>query len=250
MTVYNTNPDQCELHINFQNLLYVIGLNVAIVFIPVFVLVALYITIIIKSWNNYRNHVKMCSLIRTNPYKSKGNKLSILAYNSKESNSLISAKLSNEKCLNSSSVDGKSSIIQLVPSGSINISRNTDESKNRLLSHCSLMLLDTIMKDKAKSKFKSIFKLSTVTILAFFLQLPRRVFLCWSYLNSYWSIYESDYFENFFVQYNNSIYPIILINATNLIFLLYLIFNSIIYNIFSVKFRSTLKKNINLPLAK
>ena len=230
MTVYNTNPDQCELHINFQNLLYVIGLNVAIVFIPVVVLVALYITIIIKSWKNYRNHVEICSLSRIN--KGEPNRLKKLyeTYNS------------NEKCLNSSSVAGKSSIIQLGPSSSMNNSNNIEICKNRLISHGSLLSLDNTMKDKAKKKFKSISKLSTATIVAFFFQLPRRAFLCWSYLNAYWSIFDSGYFENFFEQYNDSINPIIFVNATNLIYLLYLIFNSIIYNIFSVKFRSTLKK--------
>ena len=63
MTVFNTNPDQCELNMSFKNLIYVMGLNAIIIFIPVIVLVALYITIIIKSWNNYRNHIKK-------PYKT------------------------------------------------------------------------------------------------------------------------------------------------------------------------------------
>ena len=245
MTVYNTNPDQCELHINFQNLLYVIGLNVTIVFIPVVVLIALYITIIIKSWNNYRNHIKICSLNKSTN-ESKGNKLSLLSetYNSTNLNSYIGTKPSSENCLNSNLFNGNNNeIIRLSPSISTNNSSNTDVSvKNRLFYHCSLMLLDNIMKDKAKKKFKSILKLSTVTIFAFFLQLPRRVFLCWSYLNSYWSIFDNGYFEDFFEQYNHSINPIFFINLTNLIYLLYLIFNSIIYNIFSVKFRSTLKK--------
>ena len=247
MTVYNTNPDQCELNMSFQNLLYVIGLNAIIIFIPVVVLVALYITIIVKSWNNYRNHVKICSLSSeiNNGEPNRNLKILYETYNLKDSNSYTGAKLSNEKFLNSSSAAGNNSIIQLGPSSSTNISNNTEICKNHLLSHGSLLSLDNIMKDKAKKKFKSIFKLSTVTIVAFFFQLPRRVFLCWSYLNSYWSIFDTDYFENFFEHYHYSINPIFFINVINLVYLLYLIFNSIIYNLFSCKFRSTLKNFLN-----
>ena len=182
MTVYNTNPDQCELQINFQNLLYVIGLNVTIVFIPVVVLIALYITIIIKSWNNYRNHIKICSLNKSTN-ESKGNKLSLLSetYNSTNLNSYIGTKPSSENCLNSNLFNGNNNeIIRLSPSISTNNSSNTEIGKNRLSFRGSLFSLDNIMKDKAKREFNSIFKLSTVTIFAFFLQLPRRVFLCWS----------------------------------------------------------------------
>jgi hypothetical protein len=247
MTVYNTNPDQCELHINFQNLLYVIGLNITIIFIPVVVLVALYITIIIKSWNNYRNHIKICSFSKISSFKGEKNRFKLLyeTYNLKNSNNNIISTLSSENCLNLNLVNGNNEIIRLRPSISTNNSNNIEIGKNHLSSHGSLFSLDNIMKEKAKKEFKSIFKLSTVTILAFFLQLPRRVFLCWSYLNSYWSIFDNGYFEDFFEQYNDSINPIFFINVINLVYLMYLIFNSIIYNLFSCKFRSTLKKMLN-----
>ena len=248
MTVYNTNPDQCELHMNFENLLYVICLNITIIFLPVVVLVVLYITIIIKSWNNYRNHIKICSFSKISSFKGEKNRFKMLyeTYNLKNSNNNINSTLSSENCLNSNLVNGNNNeIIRLSPSLSTNNSNNTEIDKNRLSSRGSLISLDKIMKEKAKKEFKSIFKLSTVTIFAFFLQLPRRVFLCWSYLNSYWSIFDSDYFENFFEQYHYSINPIFFINVINLVYLLYLIFNSIIYNLFSVKFRSTLKKILN-----
>jgi hypothetical protein len=204
MTVYNTNPDQCELNMSYENLLYVIALNATFIFLPVVVLVGLYITIIIKSWSNYRNHVKMCSLSRNGSLKRKENNSSILKETYTVTNSV----------------------------NNINV---------KLLNRSSLISLDNVMRYKAKKTFNSTFKISTVTILAFFFQLPRRVFLCWSYLNSYRSILDTNYFENFFEYYSNSINPIFYINVTNLIYLLYLIFNSIIYNIFSVKFRSTLK---------
>ena len=74
MTVYNTNPDKCELNMSFGNLIYVIALNATIIFLPVVVLVTLHIAIIIKSWNNYRNHVQICSFSRINSYKEESNR--------------------------------------------------------------------------------------------------------------------------------------------------------------------------------
>ena len=247
MTVYNTNPDQCELSMNLNNLLYVITLNATIIFLPVVVLVALYIAIIIKSWNNYRNHIQICSLSRIN-YNKESNLLTMLheTYNLKNFSTNIGSRITTENGLNSRSMTVNNCIIRLSPSTSRISSNMIEIDKNRLSSHGSLISLDNAMKEKAKKEFKSIFKLSTVTIVSFFFQLPRRVFLCWSYLNSYWSIFSSDYFENFFEQYNNWIDPIFFVNAINLIFLLYLIFNSIIYNMFSVKFRNALTNAFKL----
>ena len=254
MTVYNTNPDKCELNMSFGNLIYVIALNATIIFLPVVVLVTLHIAIIIKSWNNYRNHVQICSFSRINYNKEESNRSTMLneTHNSQTYSNHIGLRPSTGKILSSSSSAGNNCKTRLEfyriinPSTRKNSSNKIEIGKTRLSSRGLLLSLDKIMKEKAKKEFKTILNLSTVTIVGFFFQMPRRVLLCWSYLSSYWSIFNCDYFENFFEQYNNLIDPLFFVNVTNLIYLLYLILNSIIYNMFSVNFRNALTKTFKL----
>ena len=109
----------------------------------------------------------------------------------------------------------------------------------------SMVSMDTLFKLKTKRKYKSTVHISILTILSFWCQVPIRLFICWSYTNSFLFKFGINNYQNFLEDNYQTI--IFYYNFFILVYFLNIVFNSVIYNIFSVQFRKALnikrKKN-------
>ena len=83
-------------------------------------------------------------------------------------------------------------------------------------------------------KLKFTIIISTVTIVFFIFQLPVRIFLCWSYLNHYMSIFV---WKDELIDESNFYIVDLISHMTKLIYFMHCISNPIIYNVVSNKFR-------------
>lgn len=57
MAEYTKNPDQCQLNMSYAHLIYVLSLNFVFIFVPTIVLGFLYVYIIVKLKNHYKQFV-------------------------------------------------------------------------------------------------------------------------------------------------------------------------------------------------
>ena len=93
----------------------------------------------------------------------------------------------------------------------------------------------------AQNKLKAAIKFSLVSLVFICCQMPIRVFLCWSYYNTYLSLLDierDDVNEKQFRLINS------ISNLTKLVFFLHCISNPIIYYVLSIKFRTAFLKFI------
>ena len=169
------------------------------------VLTYFYICIIIKSKKNYKTFQNMFASIRIK----------------KEKTSISSARLSRQPS------DASSFKLS-------NIFENAEKEKS----------LSSNFKLKAKQQFKSTTKISILTILSFWCQVPIRLFTCWSYMSAYSSKLGQNYYESFIGNNYKTIF--IYFNISTIVYFLNFVFNCIIYNIFSVEFRKEIKKFFGL----
>ena len=213
ITNYEKALDECDLNLTFVYLVYIISLNIIFVVLPMIVLTYFYIGIIIKSKKNYKSIQSMFAPIHIKMEKT----------------STSSARLSRQP----SEVDPlKISNIQ-----SMRLRENLDNNDKEKSS-------SSVFKLKAKQKFKSTAKISILTVLSFWCQVPIRLFTCWSYTSAYSSKLGQNYYESFIGNNYKTIF--IYFNVSTIVYFLNLVFNCIIYNIFSVEFRKEIKKFFGL----
>lgn len=273
MTNYTESTNQCDLSITLGYLIYVISLNVVFVFFPMFSLLYLYICIIIKTKKNYYTFIKVFSLIKNNTYKRRPQASDISCESL--SNSYAIRKVSslkrifsseptsthketavnynyntntpnnnflheNYNCKTTPTVSNYNLSAKRLSKSSEDLYNSTRMSRNhKSSSTSSLASMDFLIRLKAKQKFKTTVKISTLTIISFWFQVPIRLFVCWSYVNTYLAKFNIDYFENFIGKNYNQIN--LFYNLATLVYFLHFVSNSVIYNIFSVQFRKAFK---------
>ena len=223
MVDFITDYQQCQLNMKRFHFIYVIGLNVVLIFIPVMILPILYIIMYIKMKSFDKNTTFVNdSLNRKYEYKSlslsKGS-LNKIQNNPKFSVCSISA---NENC------------------------KKTSITRQGLLLHhnnfCKETSVILIQNTKRKNHLNFII---IVTIVFFCCQLPVRIFLCWSYLiNQFSPIVVNDNNLEIKVDESNIFLINLISQITSLIYFLHCISNSIIYNILSAKFRKAFLTSI------
>ena len=242
MVQFENDPDQCHLKMTLFHLVYVLTLNILIIFIPTIGLTILYIIIIFEikkhmgifSFLNDSNESKIirirnCSAREYTEIFTK----EITNTNYKSRNSIINLNLTVIKDNNMMTFDHQS--------GKVN--RNNIENlfkvdKNlRNDSSVSLFVNKPCFKNEKSNKLKLTMIISSITIVFFCFQLPVRLFLCWSYLNHYLTTYV---WNDFFTvdQYYVNIIDLFS-NISSLIYFLHCISNPIIYNLISTKFRQS-----------
>lgn len=270
MANYNKDLDECDLNITYSYLIYIISFNVLFEFLPMLLLTYLYISIIRNTKKNYSLFKNMFSLakIRTKTIQTSHTQLSIqssvLNHNrTKKVVTFVSEHLSTsvdqETNLHSEVLIEKDFNSEYMAKRSISTSKSSADFSNSKYNRnnkkfikrfiettsvssvsSSLASMDIYLRRRAKGKYKSAVQISILTILSFWCQIPIRLFICWSYLNSYFSKFGNNYYENF-IEKN---YEIIIVcyNVFSLIYFLNIIFNCIIYNIYSDDFRKALKR--------
>ena len=122
--------------------------------------------------------------------------------------------------------------------------RNATSKSYKSSSSSSLASMDFVLKLKANKKYRSTAQISYLTILSFWCQMPIRLFICWSYTNSYSSKFGVDFYGSFIE--NNFSTLCVYYNIFILIYFLDIVFNSVIYNIFSAQFRKELAKLLRI----
>lgn len=268
ITDYVKDEDECDLYLTLAYLIYILGLNVIFVLLPMFLLTYLYICIIIKSKKNYILYKNTFNLIKisdkiTSTDQSKisceyfhEKKYNIRKFSSiHEISETMSATAAPKETINLKKSANKSNLnndhfnrVRLTSlkmndrlsksSIELNACMNTSLFISKSMKSSSTSSLEStlfIIKLKAKQKHVKTAKICLLTILAFCFQFPIRFFICWSYLNSYSSKFGSNYYGNFVE--NNSKTISIYFNVSTLIYFFNFVFNSFIYNIFSDQFR-------------
>ena len=239
MTEYDPILDMCDLDVTCNYLNYIITLNIIFVSIPMFVLTYFYISIIINSKKNYKS-LKNLFVYKQLPKNEKrqtsseklprksldlGNKI-------KRPTSLKEFSIQNfsrrETVAFFLKEEHKSQVKDERVCKSVNYASNPNHT------------LDLIFKLKAKQKYESTTKISILTILSFWCQVPIRLFTCWFYISLYSSKFGEKYYDNFIDKNSKSIY--IYYNVSTIVYFLNFVFNCTIYNIFSVQFRKEFKK--------
>jgi len=173
MTDYDKNEDECDLNITYVYLIYIISLNIIFVVLPMIVLTYFYICIIIKSKKNYKSLRNMFTQAQ-NANKKSSLKLRSKSYSLKIINRASQSNSSNINSLNESTI-----------CEALNRRLNSDANQFRSLRKSSLTSIDLLFNLKAKQKFKSTAKISILTVLSFWCQVPMRLFICWSYMTTY-----------------------------------------------------------------
>ena len=200
----NNMYSECYLNINFNNLVYLFGLNIIFIFLPTISLFFLYICIIFHLRRNkfLKNNTQMESFIfkdKVTRQKSKTDSLII-------EESIKRKKNHSQKSIRKTSINNSSS----------RYSRSQSVSNQNGISGQVMINL-----------FVSLFFYCCV--------LPVRVFLLWSYLNTYLVTRSKDYAMDFTEKQFNIINTIA--NTVKVIYFTHCVSNSIIYNIVSTKFR-------------
>ena len=268
MTNYDQDRDECDLNITLAYLIYTIGLNVIFEFIPMFLHTYLYICIIINNKKNYNSFQNMFGETKTKSKTKTARPTDVSIKVSDLKKVRIKKKVSFKRTLSTTSTyqESKLSYKSSVDKNFLNetftcdvITKNDDivskkQTKkislvntkgNRLFksqSSSSLASMDFVIKLKAKRKYESTAHISIMTILSFWCQAPIRLFICWSCLNSYLSKFELNDYETLIDDNYDAI--IIYYNFASFIYLLNIVFNCIIYNIYCSRFRKALKRFI------
>ena len=228
----------------------------------------LYIRIIINTKRNYNSFKNMFGEKKAKSKTSKTSHADVSNEVSDLKKNRIKKKVSFKQALSSTSIQQESKfnykssvdksflnetfscdVVTRKDIFSKKLSKNSldlaNTKRNRIfksLSSSSLVSMDFLIKLKAKRKYKSTAHISIVTILSFWCQAPIKLFICWSCLNSYLSKFDLNDYENFIDENYDAI--IIYYNLASLIYLLNIVFNCIIYNIYCSRFRKALKNFI------
>ena len=234
MTIYDNELDVCDLTITYTYLFYIISLNIIFVGLPMFLLTYFYICIIIKSKKNYDSIISNMisitdSTAHSHHHTPRRETIHIAhpqqpehKFLTKENSELVSAHGKMSKSFN-------------------NVSKLKHSKKS---SNSSLTSIDLFFKLKAKQKYKSTAKISILSILSFWCLVPLRLFICWSYVNSYSYMFGHSYYDSFIGNNYKTIF--IFFNISTIVYFLNFVFNCIIYNIFSVQFRKELRKFLGI----
>ena len=126
----------------------------------------------------------------------------------------------------------------------LNTYRNGTLKSYNSSSSSSLASMDFVLRLKANQKYRSTAQISYLTIVSFWCQMPIRIFIWWSYTNTYSSKFGADYYGSFIENNFNTIF--VYYNIFILIYFLDMVFNSVIYNIFSAQFRKELAKLLRI----
>ena len=242
MVDFLNESHQCQLNMKPPHLIYIIGLNAVLIFIPAIILPILYVIIYIKT--------KSHGLIeqRNSSKKSKKTELKKVKQLNTSDDDLLINKIEKEfdKKHEDQIIEHKFKISILKPDSRKNDASNGNLSKGAFIkssiseNNNSNKKSELFINQKGKRK-NNLFFIIIVTIVFFSCQLPLHIFLCWSYL-----------IDHFYLQTNlvliaeeehialiNFIYNILLF-----IYFLHCISNSIIYNILSDKFRKAFLSSI------
>ena len=233
MVDFLNDPQQCQLNMKPFHLMYIIALNVVLIFIPALILPILYIVMYIKI-------------------KSLGNN-TIVVNDSKEEKTTSTKNVNNEY-KKVSKVCFFKNLNSEVNSCSIAPMKNNKENGNSASftsQQSKYHRKSTIFIIKSTKKKKNLKFIIIATIVFFCCQIPVRLFLCWSYMvHHFFPIIlennsETEVDESYIFLIN------LISQITSLIYFLHCISNSIIYNILSAKFRKAFLNGIkNLLLFK
>lgn len=231
MTDFNTDSNQCDLNINLNNLFYLIGLNIVFIFLPTFALTIIYLNIILKVNRRYHNFIE---LFKSNKNTSNSHDIDL---EDKTENFPQPATSTPDMQLN------RVSSLKITIKNSISSRKESmlNFTVNNSLSQMPERISLNSFRKNAQNKLKAVIKFSLVTLVFICCQMPIRVFLCWSYYNTYLSLNDIER-DNV----NEKRFRLInlISNLTKLVFFLHCISNPIIYYVLSIKFRTAFLKFI------
>ena len=240
MVDFLNDPQQCQLNMKPFHLMYIISLNVVLIFIPALILPILYIVmyIKIKSFSNNTIIINDSKEYKKSPRKNVNNE-----YN-RVSKVCLTKNLYSE--VNSCSITPIKKFKEPVT-----LAKDSITSQHMLVQHNKYPRKSRVVIIQNTKRNNNLNFLIIVTIVFFCCQIPVRLFLCWSYIVHHFS---PIILENHSEMEVDDAY-IFLINLisqiTSLIYFLHCISNSIIYNILSAKFRKAFLNGIkNLILFK
>lgn len=220
MVEYTTdsNPThQCQLNMTFNDLAYVFGFNLFLIFLPAIGLSILYVVIIVKV---KKRHVPFGNVLILNTAQT--NKVNVNVQD--EPTNTMSTRVTKFSFLNVSDYSRSEK-------SDVSVSRDDNRSYRALsIISCS---------EKANKKAKVTITISIITIVFYCCQLPARVFLCLSYLNDYMLLnqLESEHHEDGHFSETSIFFLSFFSHLATFIYFLHCISNPIIYNLLSSKFR-------------
>ena len=250
MVDFITNPDQCQLNMNYAHLVYVLGLNILFIFVPAICLAILYIYIILIIKRRFANFAQMPFIkslrrkdrsIRQNRSAMNSNKR--IKYNKDRNPKEVSSYFAKPSV---SKNKLRSSMNNSIETSYNNLNVNESICLDGLTKKAKTKKIDSInSKTSVDKKFKLTALISLITIIFFLCVIPIRVFLCWSYLNNYFSPIHlvDDHMTSRKIFFIN-----LFSNLATLVYFLHCISNPIIYNAMSVKFRIAFINFLGLKL--
>ena len=232
MVDFLNDPQQCQLNMKPFHLMYIISLNVVLIFIPALILPILYIVmyIKIKSFANNTIIVNDSKQDKKSPRKNVKNEYKRVSKVSltKNSNSVNYCSITSIKGFKDS----------------VKLTKDSISSQHMLVQHNKYPRKSTVVIIQNTKRNNNLNFLIIVTIVFFCCQIPVRLFLCWSYMVHHFSPIilennsETEVDESYIFLIN------LISQITSLIYFLHCISNSIIYNILSAKFRKAFLNGI------
>ena len=277
MVEYTVLPAQCQLNLDLRSLIYVVSLNIVVIFIPTLCLTILYIYMIIKLHRHFitfaegenpsdNNKMRKNSKRKLNINFKESNDINPLDNTKRKQGLLTKDFLFNEPAFIRNTKNSHPIAIESLEEKSASMKNSLADlnGDSRTNQKSTLNALDTNLNKKCSKKEKpnggshrktsnsnSTFNskkmnkkkmnftifISLITLIFFCCQLPLRIFLTWSYFKSYYSFSMTEESE-IETESELHIYIINMISyGTTLIYFLHCISNPIIYNILSIRFR-------------